>query len=137
MAKYGSDSLKIEIKDGSGGLGEMQDISADVLEFNGLDISAETEESHGFGKSWAEYLATGLYRGADITLKGFYDDTTSTGTDALLSRKGVTTEMVVTWGGTKTSTFDVLIKNYKRLPARGELTKYECTMAISGEVVEA
>lgn len=136
MSRYGSPDLKIEISDGVEGAGELQDVSADILDFNGIDLEAVTEESHGFGDDWVKHAFTGLSKGSDITIKGFYDDTTSTGTDALFNRVGVQTELKVTWGGTKTTTVDVLIKSYKRQPSRGELTKFECVLMITGEPAE-
>jgi len=137
MAKYGSDDVKVEIKDGVDGAGSYQAVSTDTLDLPGVDIQAETEESHGFGDSWVEHLATGLKRVADITLKGFYDDTASTGTHALFNRVGSIATFKVTWGNSKTTEFNVLIKSYKRLPVRGELTKFEAVLMATGAVTEA
>ena len=137
MAKYGSNSVAIQIKDGVDGAGDYQTVSTDILNLPGLEIEAVSEESHGFGVGWAEHLATGLKQCADITLKGFYDDTASTGTHALFKRAGSIATMKITWGGSYTSEFDVLIQKYRRLPARGALTKFEASLQVTGEVVEA
>ena len=137
MAKYGSNSVAIQIKDGVGGAGDYQTVSTDILDLPGLEIEAGSEESHGFGDSWAEVLATGLKRCADITLKGFYDDTAATGTHALFNRAGSIAPMKITWGGTYSSAFDVLIQKYRRLPARGALTKFEAALQVTGDVTEA
>ena len=128
MAKYGSDDVVIQIKDGVEGAGDYQALTGDVLDLPGVDKIAESEESHGYGDSWVEVLATGLNRVADMTLRGFYDDTASTGTHALLNRVGSRTDFKVTWGNSKTTEFMVLIKNYKRIATRGELTKFEATL---------
>jgi len=136
MAKYGSDDVAIEIKDGVDGAGDYKAVSGDVLDIPGIDKSADTEESHGFGDSWVEHLATGLQRVADMTIKGFYDDTASTGTHALFNRIGSITTLKLTWGGSYTTEVNVLIKGYKRLPVRGELTKFEAALMATGTVTE-
>ncbi len=136
MAKYGSADVAIEIKDDVDGAGDFQAVSGDVLDIPGIDIQADTEESHGFGDSWAEVLATGLSRVADMTLKGFYDDTAATGTHALFNRVGSIATFKMTWGNSYTTTVDVLIKSYKRLPVRGELTKFEALLVATGAVEE-
>lgn len=137
MAKYGSDAVKIEIKDGVDGAGEFKDVSTDVLDLPGVDIEALTEDGHGFSEEWARQVATGMKRVADITIRGFYDDTALTGTHALFSRYGVITELKITWHGAVTTTLVVLIKNYRRLPTRGELTKFEATLVNAGTPTEA
>ena len=137
MAKYGSDEVYVSISDGTIAVpGTHRDISADVLEISPLDKEAIAEEGHGFGEAWVRNVATGLKKIADITLKGFYDDTASTGTHALLNREGTTTEVYIGFGGAKSLTIPVLIKNYRRGPSRGELTKFEATLVAAGEPEE-
>jgi len=48
-----------------------------------------------------------------------------------------TVNLVVTWGGAKTTTVPVLIQKYSRIPVRGELTKFEAILQPTGAVVEA
>jgi len=137
MAKYGSDVVKVEVKDGVEEAGTYREVQTDLLDFPGLEKIAETEESHGFGNDWAEVVATGFYRVADITLRGYYDDTASTGTHALFNRIGSRTDVKITWDGTKTTETLMLIKNYRRLPTRGELTKFEAVLVAAEEPTEA
>jgi hypothetical protein len=136
MAKYGSDQVKIEIKDGVDGAGSYQDVSVDVLDLPAVDIEALVEEGHGFSEAWVRNLATGLKKVADITIKGFYDDTASTGTHALFNRAGVITDLKVTWSTGVTTEIPVLIKNYRRIATRGELTKFEAALVCAGTVTE-
>lgn len=135
MAKYGGDVLKIEFDNASGTL---VDMTQHVLEFNGIDVEAILEEAHTFGDAWVEQLFTGLRKANEITLRGFYDDTASTGPDAIFNAVGNTTTrtLKVTWGGTKTTSVECIIKNYRRLPTRGEMTKYEVVLAPTGAVTE-
>lgn len=139
MAKYGSDQLKVEI-DGSDG-GSLTDISQYVLGINGVTIEKLTEESHTFGDAWFEALQTGLKRMEDVDLDLFYDDTASTGPDAILNIASVThaatRTLKITYGGTKTTTVETWITKYQRLPKRGELTKAKATLKPTGSVTEA
>jgi len=136
MAKYGSDVVKVEVKDGVEGAGSYVEVQTDLLDFPGLEKIAESEESHGFGNDWAEVVATGFHRVADITLRGYYDDTASTGTHALFNRIGSRTDVKITWDGTKTTETLMLIKSYNRLPERGMLTKFSVVLMAAEEPAE-
>ena len=129
MAKYGSNSFDISIAGTS--------IKNYIDTLNGFEIEALLAETHAFGDSWEEHLATGVKRGNPFTIGGFYDDTASTGPDVLLNAIGTTVAVILTYGSTKTSSFSALIRNYKRMPARGELTRFECELVPSGAVTEA
>jgi hypothetical protein len=135
MAKYGSNSLKVEFDNAGGSLVDMSDY---CLEINGIDIEAMLEESHGFSDSYVEQLFTGLKKVADVTIKGFYDDTATTGPDVIFNAVGNTTSrtLKLTWGSTKTTSVETVIKNYRRQPTRGQLTKFECVLAATGAVTE-
>lgn len=129
MAKYGSDDLEITVAGTS--------IKNYVDTLNGVDIEAMLQESHAFGDSWVEQLFSGVKRASPLVVAGFYDDTATTGPDALLNAIGTTVAIVITWGGTKTSSFSAIIKMYKRMPNRGESTRYEATLEPTGAVTEA
>ena len=134
MAKYGSSNLTITVEDS---LGAAQDLSNYIDTINDVNIEALTQESTAFGDSWVENLATGVKKGNPVTVEGFYDDTALTGPDAVLIGIGDTREVVITWGGAKTTTFDAIIQNYTRRPTRNELTRFSCTLLPTGAVAEA
>jgi hypothetical protein len=139
VAKYGSNSVTIEF-DNSGGT--LQNMTQYVTAINSVDIEAVLEESHSFGDSWFESLATGLRKMGDVTLSGFYDDTASTGPDAIFGAvvdapATATRTLKVTWGGTKTTTVETLIMKYSRKAVRNEVTKFEVTLRPTGAVTEA
>lgn len=133
MAVYGFHNLKIEV-DNSGG--SPVDLSQYITSIGTIDKEAVSEESHTAGDSWVEHLFVGLSRMADVTLGGFYDDTASTGPDAVLNAIGATRTLTVTYGSTKTTSVEALIANYRRSPARGELTKFEAVLRPTGAVTE-
>ncbi len=139
MAKYGSNSLAISIDDSAGA---PVVFTQHVLSINEVEIEAILEESHSFGDAWFESLATGIRRMSDVVLEGFYDDAASTGPDVVL--KDVTSgpsvasrTLLITWGGTKTTSAEVLIHKYGRIASRGTIHKYRSTLRPTGAVTEA
>lgn len=135
MANFGYDDLTVEIDDAVSG--SLQDISNEVWTINGMDVQAVLQESHGAGDSWMEKLFTGLKQAADITITGPYDDGAGTATGYLQGGEGEVRTFQLTWDGTATSTVEVLIQSFKRLPARGTVTGYEAILVPTGAVVEA
>lgn len=138
MAKYGSNSLRIDFDDSSG---VPQNMSNHIRTFNGVRVEAIVEESHAFGDAWFESLASGLRRMQDVELGGNYDDTAATGPDvifnAVFSAPGdATRTFKVTWGGTKTTTVETLIMAYERQATVGELTNFTVVLRPSGAVTE-
>lgn len=139
MAKYGSPSVVIAFDDSGG---TPQTMTQYVTDINDVNIEAVMEESHTFGDSWFESLATGLRKMADLKLKGFYDDTATTGPDAIFnavcSGPSVSSRtLTITYGGTKTTSVECVIQGYKRMLDRGKLHKYEVTLQPTGAVTEA
>ena len=127
MTKYGSPELEITVS--------TKDLHPYITDIGNFNIEALTEEGHTFGDDWVKHLFTGIKKGNDLTLSGFYDDETD-GPDDVLSNVGSTVPVVIKWGGTKMSSFDALIKSYSRNPSRGELTKFSSTLVPTGEVTE-
>lgn len=139
MAKYGSNSVVINF-DNSGGT--PVDMSQHVLECNGVEIEAILEESHSFGDSWFESLATGLRKMAPVVLMGLYDDVSSTGPDVIFNAvftgpSASTRTLQIVYGASKSTSVETLIAKYGRKLARGVLHKYEVTLQPTGAVTEA
>lgn len=135
MATYSSKDLVIEF-DNSGGT--LQNMSQYVREINGVDVNAILQESHSFGDAWFEFLATGLKKMEKVTLKGFYDDTATTGPDAIFNAPGNTTTrtLKLTWGGTKTTAVETIIESYRRIPTLNNITVFETVVQPTGAVTE-
>lgn len=140
MAKYGSNSLVIQIDSTEGG--SLTDISQYITSINGVEVEAVLAESHSFGDAWFEHLATGVRKMNPIVMGGFYDDTASTGPNAIFvgvqdSPADASRTLQITWGGSKTTTVEVWIAKYSRLASRNELTRFEVTLQPTGAVTEA
>ena len=139
MAKYGSSSVVIQFDASDGGA--LQNMSQHVQSINGVSVEKLTEESHTFGDAWFEALQTGISRLSTIVLEGLYDDTATTGPDAIFNIAAIvhaaTRTLEVTYGGTKKTTVETWIQKYERMPARGALTRFRVTLQPTGAPTEA
>ena len=139
MAKYGSNSLIVAVDNSSGSAVTM---TAYITAINALSVEAILEESHSFGDSWFESLATGLRRMTPVELSGIFDDTATTGPDVIFNAVASATStstrtLTITWGGSKTTSCECLISSYTRGATRGELTTFSVTLTPTGTVTEA
>jgi hypothetical protein len=139
VAKYGSNSVTINV-DNSGGT--PVDMTQHTLDINDVEIESILEESHAFGDSWFESLATGVRRMAPIVMGGLYDDTSSSGPNAMYATTASgPSETLRTWqcvyGSTKSTSVETLIAKYGRKLGRAALHKYSVTLQPSGAVTEA
>lgn len=135
MARVGSDVLQIQVTTTSA-TASFRDITQQVTEMDGFMIEAILEESHTFGDSWTEQSFVGVRRIGDITIRGFYDDDTSTGTFGIFGNAtdaGAERVMKLDTGTTNVyPKFDFIVKSYTRQPSIGELTKFELVLAPTG-----
>lgn len=134
MAKYGPADFVVSLDDTGGSPVDMTQYVDDV---SSIDITAIIEESHGFGKSWAEQLYSGVKRMEPVTFSGFFDDTASTGPDVVFNAPGETRTMLLTLGGSKTVSTEAIITTYTRTPGRNASTRYSVVLTPTGTVTEA
>lgn len=133
MAKYGPNDISIAV-DNTGGTPVTMDAYID--EWAGADVEAILEESHTFNDAWVENLYSGIRRMSPITMSGFYDDTATTGPDAIFNALGETRTVTITWGGSKTTATEAIISAYARAPGRNASTRFTVTMTPTGTVTE-
>jgi len=140
VAKYGSPSVTINFDKSDGTT--VVDVSQYITEINDVDVEALMEETHTFGDSWTESTPVGLRKMADIKLTGFYDDTATTGPDALFnavasSPSSTTRTLQIVYGGTKSTSVETHIQKYSRKLDRGKLHKFTVTLQPTGTLTEA
>lgn len=135
MTKYGFGDLKVEFDNASDSL---QDMSAYILTINGFSIEAILQEITAAGDNDEAWAAVGVNRVSPIVLGGHYDDTATTGPDVIFNAIGNTTTRTLkfTWGGSKDSSVETIIKRYDRGPTRGEFTSFEVELQPTGSVSE-
>lgn len=139
MAVYGSSSVTVNCDDAGG---TSRNMTQHTLDINGIEIETILEETHAFGDAWVESLAVGLRRMMDVVLGGLYDDTTTTGPDAVYSTvatgpTSTTRTFQVVYGAAKSTSAETHARKYRRILTRGQLHKYEATLNPTGVVTEA
>jgi hypothetical protein len=138
LGRYGWPDVSIQFDKADGGA--LQEMKAYITSINGLDIELILEDMTAAGETWEAQVYVGLKKGSPIVISGPYDDTATTGSDAVFNptgATGVSRSCVITWGGAKTTTFEALIQKYGRKPAKGQLHKYEVTIVPTGAIVDA
>lgn len=139
MAKYGPSSITVEY-DNSGGT--PVDITAYVLTINDVEVEELSEEVHPFGEQWESNMPVGVGRISDIELGGLFDDTATTGPDALFAGRipegpaATTRTLTITWGGSKTTSVETYLTKYARQADRAAITRYTVTLKPTGAVTE-
>lgn len=134
MAKYGPNDISIAV-DNTGGTPVTMDAYID--EISGATVEAILEESHTFNSAYVEQLYSGIQRMSPITFSGFYDDTATTGPNAIFVALGETRTVTITWGGSKTTATEAILTTYDRAPGRNASTRYTITLTPTGTVTEA
>ena len=135
MARAGWDVLKTEFDNAAGTL---TDMSAYVTDVDGFEREAVTEDVTAAGDDDEVHAAVGLKRVGQITLRGPYDDTASSGPDVVFNAVGNTTlrTLTITWKSGKTSSVECVIVKYRRLPSKGSFTMVEVVLQPTGAVTE-
>jgi hypothetical protein len=134
VATYNSSNIVVAV-DNSGGTPVT--MTTYVREISVADVNIILQESHSFGDSWVEFISTGIKKLEKVTLKGFYDDTASSGPNAIFIAIGDTRTLTITWGSTKTTSCEAIIESYRRIPALNSNTMYEVVLQPTGTVTEA
>lgn len=136
MAKYSSPDLDVQV-DNSGGT--LVNLTAYVKTIGGFAPESETADTTTFGDSWREHQAH-LKSGGELTLEGDYDDTATSGPDAILNAIGDTRTVQIGWGGSGTgkpkTSFEAIVKKYERGANIGGLQTFTCTLLVTGAVTE-
>jgi hypothetical protein len=135
MAKFGSASITITYDDSAGTPRVVTDY---ITEMNGIETEAVTEPTHALGDAWEEATGTGMRKVAPIQLKGFYDDTATSGPHAVFralddSPSASTRTLAIAFGGTNgTATLETRCSKYKVTGKVGSLTTFEATLTPTG-----
>jgi|SRR5579883_2222280 len=129
MANYAGKDLTITFNG--------QAITANVRD--PLTVSRESviEDITPFGQQDQVFGYAGLRKGKAITVGGLYDDTPTTGTDAIFIAIGTSASLVIAYGGTKQSTVTAFVQSYDRVAdPKGKFTRYKAVLQPSGAWTE-
>jgi hypothetical protein len=139
MANYGQSSVVVAF-DNSGGTPVT--MTPYVQTINGVSVESLMEQSDSFGDSWQEFLPVAVRKNGTITLDGLYDDTATTGPDAIFNAPAptvatTTRTLTLTFGGSKTYAVETYIQKYDRMVVRGKLHRYSVVLQPTGAATEA
>lgn len=120
-----------------------QVMTAHITSVNGFDLEAVTEDGKPFGTAYPKPIPTGDVNYSDVEVEGLYDDTAVSGPDAVFRGNMPTgpataaSALVLTWGGTKTSTGNAFCVKFTRQASKNAITKFRATLRWTGQVTEA
>jgi len=125
--KYGSASITITYDDAPGGTGRA--ITSGVLEMSGVKITAEMQVSTAYADTVKKMLPTGMLEMGQMTLRGFWDTTASTGSHVVFlapddGPQDSTRTLVVVFGDSKTWTSEGFLVSYEVLGKVNGLTEF-------------
>jgi hypothetical protein len=132
MSRYGWKDLTLKF--GIVG-GNWYDISAYVDDQSMAKLKAMIEEFHPKGAIWTEKVPVGTKEwDGDISLSGLYDDTATSGPDALFNNDGanigVAAKVAESYdGGTTWMIVSVIIMDYLPEPQQKGQTRFTATLA--------
>ena len=136
--KHSSVEFSFTIDKADGGAPE--DITAYITKFGDIVVDKGSVVSTPLGVDAEEYLLGVITKYEPIVIEGFYDDTATTGPDAILNIgkvvHAVTRSAVATLATSRTIAGEVWITNYKRGVTVGEYTSFSATIQFTGAVTE-
>ncbi len=102
-----------------------------------LNKSAELEDVTPYGTQDQVYAYGGLRKRAPIKTVLLYDDTASTGENALFNgNEGTSGTLLLTWKSGKTSSMTAFIQSVETVGTVGKMTKQNVTFQPSGAITE-
>lgn len=105
-----------------------------------VEKTAETEDVTPIGASLSKEAFVGVTTLGEISVEGLYDDTVTTGSDAVFGAIGTTAAVEVGYAGgqsptKKTAITTIGLKSYKRTIVSKELTKFTATLVNMGTTI--
>lgn len=135
MAKYGGKDFALSF----GGTA----MTAHILTVNSFDVEAVTIDGKPLGSAYPKPTPTGDLAYSDVEVEGLYDDTAVSGPDAVFRAAmptgpaSASSALILTWGGTKTSTGQAFCTKFTRQASKNEITRFRATLKWTGQVTEA
>lgn len=136
--KHGSSEITISYDDLPGGT--LRDMTNYVTELGGVKITSNMQASTAFGDTWEEMLPSGVKKMDAITVKGFFDDTASTGPHVVFgdpddSPQDATRTLTIVFGNSKQVSVETRLVSYAVTGKVGSLTEFEASIQPTGAAV--
>jgi hypothetical protein len=140
MAKAGSNEVAFEIDTADGGSLSTGFIQY-ITKIGDVVVNREAVEATPFGVVDEQYIIGVMKKREPLVISGFYDDTATTGPDAVLNIGKIThaqtRSTLLTLKSGKTVTGECWIEKYTRTLEVGSYHGYEASLRYTGTVTEA
>lgn len=113
------------------------DVTAYLLDTVTVKIMAIIEKVTPFGATWAAQVYTGISEMGDIGISGLFDTASGKFVDQVRTHQGATIACVITYGGSKTTTFSAIVESYSVPVKVGVMTRFSANLRPTGTVTEA
>lgn len=141
MAKHGSNEVSFEIQISDGGAASTGFASNYLTKIGDSVVNREAVDATPFGVVDETYIIGVMKKRDPLVISGFYDDTATTGPDAVLNIGKIThtapRSCTLTFSSGKTITGAVWIEKYTRTMEVGAYHGYEASLRYTGTITEA
>jgi hypothetical protein len=139
--KHGSNEVAFEIDVSDGGALSTSFGTTYLTKIGDSVVNREAVEATPFGVVDEQYIIGIIKKREPLTIEGFYDDTASTGPDAILNigkvTHATTRSTVLTFASGKTITGEVWIEKYTRTVEVGQYHGFSASLRYTGTITEA
>lgn len=139
--KHGSNEVAFEIDVADGGSLSTNFGTTYLTKIGDSVVNREAVEATPFGVVDEQFIIGVIKKREPLVIEGFYDDTASTGPDAILNigriTHAVTRSTVLTFASGKTITGEVWIEKYTRTLEVGAYHGFSASLRYTGTITEA
>lgn len=139
--KHGSNEVAFEIDVADGGALSTNFGTTYLTKIGDSVVNREAVEATPFGVVDEQFIIGVIKKREPLVIEGFYDDTASTGPDAILNigriTHAVTRSTVLTFASGKTITGEVWIEKYTRTLEVGAYHGFSASLRYTGTITEA
>jgi len=144
VAKHGSNEVDFQIDIADGGslsTAGAAGFSQYITKIGDYTVNREAKEATPFGVVDEQWLIGVMKKREPLTIEGWYDDTASSGPDAILNigriTHAATRSVVLTFASGKTVSGEVWIEKYTRTLEIGEYHGFQAQLRFTGTITEA
>ena len=126
---HGKDLTSLNVDDSGG---TPRDLLAHTISLT-FPQSADLHDTTTMGDDWHEFTA-GLKGGGSVTHEGFYENTATTGPDAVYNGRIGVAGTLSFGDGTVTYSMETVVENYELNPTVADMMKFRATHRITGAI---
>lgn len=113
-----------------------KDMTAHITKFAGIELEGMFEDATTLGDTLKKSIFGGVTEIKDPEVEGWWDDTPTSGPQAVFGTIGASGPLAVVWGNAKSTTIATMaIKAYARTPEVGKPTAFKATLTNVGTTI--